>query len=284
MQQNIHPFKLIVLMNKLFFLLFLFLLPFQLFSQTEFDKALNSISTDLSEKLNVLNKKRIVVLYATDVNKSQTTIGKYLADGISVDIVNNPGAFQVFNRDNLEAIAGAKKLIAEGYINAAKAKELGQMLSVDVIVVGTYTVLSNSVKLTLKALDSSSGFVIAASSKDLPLDADARALLGSEIEIINNTNNTTNQRTNPIKTGDFCFKNVDNYGYKATIAIYKEGKNGVIKTISVNEGETKCMYELITGIYTVNISWSSKWGNNIPSSTQEISVKSGAPGMVETQH
>jgi TolB-like protein len=164
-------------MNKLILLFFVLFMPFYSFSQTELDKSLNAISTDLAEKLRAINKKKIVVLYITDINKTQTNTGKYLADAVSLDILNNPGGFQVFDRDNLDAIAGAKKLIAEGYIDAAKAKELGEMLSVEVIIVGTYTVLSNSIKLTLKALDVTSGFVVAGLGRDLPLDADTRILL-----------------------------------------------------------------------------------------------------------
>ncbi|MBK6621327.1 MAG: hypothetical protein IPG32_10785 [Saprospirales bacterium] len=62
-----------------------------------------------------------------------------------------------------------------------KAKELGKLLSVDAIITGTYTVLSNTIKLSLKALDSSNGFVIASSIKDLPIDGDAGALLGISV-------------------------------------------------------------------------------------------------------
>jgi len=104
-------------------------------------------------------------------------------------------------------------------------------------------------------------------------------------ENLNRSNkDTENQKTNPITTGDFCFNNVDRVGYKATVALYRVGKNDVLKTISVNEGETKCMYELPPGIYTVNISWSDRWSNSIPSSTQEIRVQSGVAGTVQLQH
>jgi TolB-like protein len=164
-------------MRKLIFLLVVFIAPICSFSQTVFDKELNSVSLDLAGKLKAINKTKVVVLYTTDINKAQTTIGKYIADGISVDIVNSQGDFQVFDRDNLDAIAGAKKLISEGYIDVTRAKEIGRLLSVDVIIVGTYTVLSNTVRLTLKSLDANTGFVIAASAKDLPLDADTRVLL-----------------------------------------------------------------------------------------------------------
>jgi TolB-like protein len=185
-------------MNRLVLFLSLLILPVCCYSQTEFDKSLNAISADLAVKLQAISKKKIVVLYVTDINKTHTTIGKYIADNVSVDIVNTPGNLQVFDRENLDAITGARKLIAEGYIDASKAKELGQLLSVDVIVIGSYAVLSNSVRLTLKALDASSGFVIAASGKDLPFDADARALLLDGKTSPDNTR--TEERAKPQET------------------------------------------------------------------------------------
>jgi hypothetical protein len=130
-------------MKKIFALALLLLITTASFSQSEFDKSLNTITSDLAEKLKAVNKKKIVVLYVTDINKSTTTPGKYIADLVSVNIVNNLGGFQVFDRDNLTEIIAAKKLIAEGYIDKAKAQEIGRLLEVEAIIVGTYTVLSN---------------------------------------------------------------------------------------------------------------------------------------------
>ncbi len=84
--------------------------------------------------------------------------------------------------------------------------------------------------------------------------------------------------------GDYCFNNVDRVGYKATVSISKAGKSDVLKSISVNYGETNCMYELPPGIYTVNVSWSDRWSNAIPSTTHEIRIKSGVSGTLQIQH
>ena len=98
------------------------------FAQNSFKTSLNEVSTDIAQKLLNKNKKKIAVLYITDNNKAPTTIGKYMADVISNDIVNHPENFLVFDRDNLTSIVEAKKLIAEGYIDAVKAKEIGRIL------------------------------------------------------------------------------------------------------------------------------------------------------------
>lgn len=241
------------------------------FSQSAFDKSLNEVSADISGKLSVKNRKKVVVLYVTDINKLQTVAGKYIADVISVNIVNDQANFEVFDRENLSGIVEAKKLISEGYIDANKAKELGKILAVDAIIIGNYTVLSTTLKLTLKALDVNNGFVIAATMKDLPLNTDSGALLG--INIIATDNNTTNRGfNNPINSGenynnpetvnkecetknegDYCFSN--NTKLKLEISIkqgnYAFGSNQFNMTLE--PGQTQCFYNIKAGTYSYTI-------------------------------
>ncbi len=236
------------------------------FPQSAFDKSVSEASTDLSNKLILKNKKKIVVLYITDIGKTQTTAGKYIADVISDNIVNNAGNFEVFDRENLLGIAEAKKLIAEGYIDVEKAKALGQMLSVEVIIVGNYTVLSNTLKLTLKALDSNTGFVIASTMKDLPIDLDAGALLGINVETNGTKNNsnrgfnnrplnsnenynnpeTVNKDCETNNTGDYCFTN--NTQHKLQIDITGTEKYNR-NSLTLDAGQTQCFYNLIVQPY-----------------------------------
>lgn len=251
-------------------IVFLFIL-FSAFSQTAFKKSLSEISLDMATKLSVKNKKKVVVLFVTDLNKSITTAGKFIADFVSVEIVNNPSGFQVFDRENLNSITEAKKLLAEGYIDAEKTMELGKLLSVEAIIVGNYTLLSNSLSLTLKALDVNSGFVIAASMNDLTLDGDAGMVLGvnlsssSSSSNINNSNRgfnnvplssgenynnpeTVSKSCQTNNTGDYCFKNGSNAKMQLwLIGKYSVdndpcGKNG--SSMTLEAGETKCFYSL----------------------------------------
>lgn len=224
------------------------------FSQSNLDKSLSEISSDIASKLSKKEKKKVVVLYVTDVNKLTTVAGKYIADVISVDIVNDTANFQVFDRENLNSIAEAKKLISEGYIDVDMAKELGKRLSVDAIIIGTYTVLSNTLKLTLKALDSNTGFVIAASMKDLLIDEDAAALLGINVssggignrgfnapinpdEKFNNPE-TVNKECEKANTGDYCFDNTTSHRIRV------RGDAGYLREIYLSPGQTLCYYNI----------------------------------------
>lgn len=254
-------------MKQLVSITIIMCMALSLVAQSNLDKSLAEISDDIASKLSIKGAKKIVVLYVNDVNKSNTVAGKYIADVISVDIVNNAANFQVFDRENLNSIAEAKKLIAEGYIDVDMAKALGKRLSVDAIIIGTYTVLSNSLKLTIKALDSSSGFVMAASMKDLVIDADAGALLGINVSTSGNASNTSlgNRGFNvPLNSGenynnpetvdtecetkmigDYCFEN--RIAKKIWITILKEGSYSA--KIIIEPGQTKCLYNIKKGNY-----------------------------------
>jgi len=257
------------------------------FSQSTFDISLNEISLDIANKLTLKNKKKIVVLYVTDINKAQTVAGKYIADVISVNIVNDQGNFQVFDRENLTGIVEAKKMIAEGYIDADRAKELGKILAVDAIVIGNYTVLTTTLKLTLKALDVNSGFVIAASMKDVPITTDAGALLGITVGTGDNNANrgfnnrplnssesynnpeTVNKDCEANNTGDYCVLNSTNSGKVFRIYIEDKSKASFnmsvlgpladkqFEDISLLPGETKCVYNWAARSYQSEI-----WGKN----------------------
>lgn len=262
-----------------------------LHAQSSFDVSLNEISADITNKLSIKNKKKIVVLFITDINKAQTVAGKYIADILSVNIVNSPGNFEVFDRDNLSSITEAKKLIAEGYIDVSSAQQLGKLLSVEAILVGNYTVLNTSIKLSVKAIDVNSGLVIAASLKDLPLSPDVGSLLGINISSTN-SENTSNRGFNgqPLNSnevynndatvesdcntyifGNYCFKNALDKQITVVLAegTWKSSKkqdqnkkplyfepypgSGDQLSFTLDQNQTQCIYELKPGPVTYKI-------------------------------
>lgn len=261
--------------NKALLTAILLLLSIVAYSQESFKKSLELLSTDLCAKMTAKGKNKVVVLFVTDINKAQTTMGKFMADVISFSIVNNQSGFSVFDRENLSGIAEAKKLIAEGYIDETNAKQLGKLLSVEAIVVGNYTVLSNTISLTLKALDVNDGFVIAQSLNALPLDNDAAALLGvtaasggnnanrgfnnqplNSNESYNNPE-TVNNNCETNNTGDYCISN--NKGITITFVYYPGNNSGGYanynqKSITIEPLETKCLYDLESGVWSYSYS------------------------------
>ncbi|MCB9284733.1 MAG: hypothetical protein H6563_11710 [Lewinellaceae bacterium] len=273
-------------MKKSLFFLIISLTSCCLLSQSAFDKALEAISSDLATKLDQKDKKKVVVLYVTDLNKTHTVAGKYLGDMVSSNIVNNPGNFMVFDRENLSGIAEANKLIADGFIDVDQAKELGKLLAVDAIITGNYTVLSNTIKLHLKALDASNGFVIASSIKDLPIDGDAGALLGINIPTsgggvkagnlgFNRPLNSNEQYNNPETVdkecetkniGDFCFTNNTSFDINVEIS---RGSTGRDYFMTLSPGQTQCIYNLAARAYYYHVA------KKLPNGGTQYSFRTG---------
>lgn len=266
-------------MKKIIQLLLLFSITFNCFSQSSFDKSLSLFSNDLATKLIQKNKKKIVVLFIkennraeinkTDNNKSNTVAGKYIADIISINLINDLGDFEVFDRDNLSGIVEAKKMIDEGYIDTETTKKLGKILAVEAIIIGNYTVLNDSIKLTIKALDANSGSATAAAFKNLPIDCDAQTLLGLRCTSANSTSNkgfnnsiksnedynnpnSVNEECAIKNTGDYCLSNLNNF---PIILNYSKSSSGIPMgygnglRITIDPGQTSCIYELPVGTY-----------------------------------
>jgi TolB-like protein len=263
-------------MKKYYFILILLSVNTICRAQSSLDNSLNSITTDIQEKLKSIGKKKIAVLDITDINKASTNTGKYMADVISVNLINNPGYFQVVDRASLDQIMKEQRLNYQGYIDATTAKQIGKIFAVDAIVTGTYTVLSNKITITLKVLDSETALAIAASMKTLSIDADAASLLGINYAPSNDNSNiasnniggsrgfntpvqsgenynnpsTVNSECANKQYGDYCFYNDNDFECSLDYVNVKDrGSLFANKTIIIRPKQTVCLYQLSKGVF-----------------------------------
>jgi|GEM_PF-4336088 len=279
-------------MKKIILASVLAFISIQITAQTSLDKSLATITSDLSQKLKSVGKKNIAVLDVSDINKAITPAGKYMADIISINLVNTPGYFQVVDRQNLDQIMKEQQLNYQGYIDATTAKQLGKILSVDAIITGTYTVLSDKITLTLKAINSETAMMLASSMQTIMLDADLAALLGINYSSPTNGINTGNKGFNgPIPTGegynnpatiskecetkqygDFCFQNTSKIRVRVIIKILGGGY-GTSKEITLSPGQTGCSYQLQAGVYNYSIVFDNPNGVTLVSDVQKGELK-----------
>ncbi|MBL0047076.1 MAG: hypothetical protein IPP32_03155 [Bacteroidetes bacterium] len=121
-------------------------------------------------------------------------------------------------------------------------------------------------KLTTKALDAMTGFVISAAMKDLPLDNDAGALLGINTSFSdgssdpNNSNRgfnnvplnsnenynnpeTVNKECEVNKTGDYCFTNKTSKNL--VVDVYYDAY--AASTLTLGANQTQCFYNIAEG-------------------------------------
>jgi TolB-like protein len=122
----------------------------------------------VSEKLVAAGKKSVAVVDFTDLQGEVTELGRFLAEEISVALASGDRPLEVVDRTHLKVLVQENKLSATGLIDPATARKLGQIAGVDALVTGTLTPFGDTVRLTLKVLDTSTARIIAATTAEIP--------------------------------------------------------------------------------------------------------------------
>src|SRR5712664_1113351 len=129
---------------------------------------LKTVSSSLSSRIAASGRKTVAVIDFTDLQGNVTELGRFLAEELSVDLVNDARGFEVIDRTHLKSILQEHKLATTGLIDPQTARKLGQIAGVDALVTGTITAFGDSVRLSAKVLDTSTAKIIAASTADVP--------------------------------------------------------------------------------------------------------------------
>ena len=226
-----------------------------------FDTELKKLAEEISNRINTKKKSKVAVWGFVTENGESTGLGNYITEDFAVYVTNFGENFEVIDRNHLEVILKEHQLNADGYIDETTAKELGKILAVDAIITGTYTVLTNAIKVRAKVLDTQTALQFAASIGNLPLDENVNAYLGlsnnagkaanrgftrplNSKESINNPD-TVDSQCQEKKFGDVCFFNSTKTKLIVVIQ-YNAGRNNVQyrKDIFLDPNETKCYFKI----------------------------------------
>ena len=129
---------------------------------------LKPVSASLAHRIEASGRKTVAVIDFTDLQGNVTELGRFLAEELSVDLVNDAKSFKVIDRTHLKAILHEHKLASTGLIDPQTARQLGRIAGVDALVTGTLTPLGDSVRLSAKVLDTETATMIAASTVNVP--------------------------------------------------------------------------------------------------------------------
>jgi hypothetical protein len=97
-----------------------------------------------------------------DLQGRTTELGRYLAEQLSVEMVNADGV-SVADRANIKNILAEHKLTLEGLVEPENARKLGKFAGIDAILTGSVTILNGNVVLTVKAISTETAQIVAAS-------------------------------------------------------------------------------------------------------------------------
>jgi len=138
------------------------------YSASAYEAEIKKMSATMAEKIAATEKNKIAVVDFTDLQGDVTELGRFVAEEFSVALAGAGKGFKVVDRTHLKSIIKENKLSATGLIDPETARKLGKIAGVDALITGTLTPLGDSVRITVKILDSSTAEVIDATSGNLP--------------------------------------------------------------------------------------------------------------------
>lgn len=171
-------------MCRLFFVI-LILLTFLLSNfntSMAYEREISELSAAMAENVAKAGKKTIAVVDFTDLQGNVTELGRFLAEEFYVAIAGASKGFEVVDRTHLMSILVEHKLSTTGLIDPQTARKLGKIAGVEALVTGTITPFGDSVRLTIKILDTESAKVIDASAGNIAKTKAIEELLSRGVE------------------------------------------------------------------------------------------------------
>ncbi|TRZ92591.1 hypothetical protein D4R89_01065 [bacterium] len=159
------------------------------------------ICQKLAENIVNAGKKTIAVVDFTDLQGNVTELGRFFAEEYSVGLATTGKAFDVIDRTHLKAILAEHKLAATGIIDPQTARQLGQIAGVDALITGTITPFGDTVRLSVKVLDTNTARILGASAADIAKTKTIEELLAKGIGEKSSSPNTMSGSSAIRKTG-----------------------------------------------------------------------------------
>jgi TolB-like protein len=143
-----------------------------------YEQQVQQLSRELAAQLGVRGVVRVAVVDFTDLRGEVNELGRFLAEELSVALNQSAEGFQVIDRTRLAVVFAEHKLGASGLIAPEDAKRLGQLVGADVLVSATMTPFGESVRLSVKALETETAVLVASARGDVPRTGAVDELLG----------------------------------------------------------------------------------------------------------
>lgn len=173
-----------------------------------YEQQVQQLSRDLAAQLGVQGAKKVAVVDFTDLRGEVNELGRFLAEELSVALNQTAQGFQVIDRTRLAVVFAEHKLGASGLIAPEDAKRLGQLVGADVLVSATMTPFGESVRLSVKALETETAVLVASARGDVPRTGAVDELLSNGLETRQNHGNgrPREPKSEPVSAKSFAFE------------------------------------------------------------------------------
>ncbi|MBM4305253.1 MAG: hypothetical protein FJ123_00815 [Deltaproteobacteria bacterium] len=177
-----------------------------------YEKEVKGLCSNMAERIYKGGRRTVAVVDFVDLQGNVTKLGRFLAEEFSVNLADAGKGFEVVDRTHLKTLLKEHKLSETGIIEPSTARRLGQIAGVDALVTGTITPFGDSVRLSVKILDTATAKMIGASSCDIPKTKAISELIDEQIVPVSDRRGPGDLRTTPkssVKVQDFTFQLMD---------------------------------------------------------------------------
>lgn len=147
-----------------------------------YEQEIRILSASMADNISKAGKKRIAVVDFTDLQGNVTELGRFIAEELSVDLINTAKGFEVIDRNHLNRILAEHKLSVSGIVDQKTVQKLGQIAGVDALITGSITPLERSIRVVCKVIATDTASVISAAKGDIEKTKAIEELFGKGIE------------------------------------------------------------------------------------------------------
>tara|TARA_B100000131_G_scaffold312051_1_gene345666 strand:- start:35 stop:1051 length:1017 start_codon:yes stop_codon:yes gene_type:complete len=141
---------------------------------------LESIASSLSVSLEKHNVKTLAITNYTDSFGKENPMASYISDEITLQLFLKE-AFQIIEREQIDYIINEQKLSESGLIDEKSAIEIGNILSVDAIVLGDVTEVNNNIVINTKVVSSGTGQILFMDKTSVSKNKDLDSIVADSI-------------------------------------------------------------------------------------------------------
>jgi TolB-like protein len=218
----------------------IFLLMSAVSSRPLLAQDMKPLSSTLARNISAAGRKTVAVIDFTDLQGNVTELGRFLAEELSIALVNDAKGFEVIDRTHLKVILQEHRLATTGLIDPQTARKLGQIAGVDTLVSATITPLGDSIRISAKVLDTDTAKMVAASATDIPKTKAIEDLLNKGVSTVrggtlSGASETPNQSAAKLP-------NFETESYRVNIgSVRKSGSNIAVTLTFENVSEKKVL-------------------------------------------
>jgi len=129
---------------------------------------LAEVAGKLVAALEARGRKRVAMAGISTVEGKETKLGKYLTDKLLTRLVEQGPSLSFIERSALKKVVLEQKFTHSGLADPATTAELGRLIGAEALVLGTVTVLAESVDVNVRAVDAQTAAILGTADTELP--------------------------------------------------------------------------------------------------------------------